>query len=137
MADYDPIAPEDTGIQSRRRHGAVWLFDSAAATADASQKIPLIVYIYGGPAGQIVQDAWGGANGLFHQILAKEGFAIFSVDNRGTPNRGKKFSAAIRLQSAPVELKDQLTALDQLYAQFPQLDRTRTGDLGMVERRLL
>lgn len=72
----------------------------------------------------------GGTNGLFHQILAKEGYAIFSVDNRGTPNRGKKFSAAIRLQYGGVELKDQLTALDQLYAQFPQLDRTRTGMWG-------
>ena len=98
--------------------------------ADASQKIPLIVYIYGGPWGQTVRDAWGGTHALFHQILANEGFAIFSVDNRGTLNRDKKFSAAIRLQSGGIELKDQLTALDQLYAQFPQLDRTRTGIWG-------
>jgi len=27
----------------------------------------------------------GGSTALFHQILANEGFAIFSVDNRGTP----------------------------------------------------
>ena len=67
---------------------------------------------------------------MFHQLLANEGFAIFSVDNRGTPNRGKKFSAAIRLQSGGVELKDQLTALDQLYVRFPQFDRTRTGIWG-------
>jgi dipeptidyl-peptidase-4 len=77
-----------------------------------------------------VQNSWGGTNGLFHQILAKEGYAIFSTDNRGTPNRGKKFSTAIRLQAGGVELKDQLTALDQLYAQFPQLDRARTGIWG-------
>jgi dipeptidyl-peptidase-4 len=97
---------------------------------DASQKVPLIVHIYGGPAGQTVQNAWGGTNALFHQMLAKEGFAIFSVDNRGTPNRGKKFSTATRLQFGGVELKDQLGALDQLYSQFPQLDRTRTGIWG-------
>ncbi len=95
----------------------------------------MIVYIYGGPAGQTVQNSWtsgGGSdsNALFHQILANEGFAIFSVDSRGTPNRGKKFSAAIRSQFGGVELKDQLTALDQLYAQFPQLDRNRTGIWG-------
>ena len=52
-------------------------------------------------------------------MLAKEGFAIFSVDNRGTPNRGRKFSAAIRGQFGAVELKDQLSALDQLYGQYP------------------
>jgi dipeptidyl-peptidase-4 len=97
---------------------------------DPSHQIPLIVHIYGGPAAQTVQDAWGGTTALFHQILANEGFAIFSVDNRGTPNRGKKFSAATRRQYGAVELKDQLTALDQLYAQVPQLDRSRTAIWG-------
>ncbi len=63
-------------------------------------------------------------------MLAKEGFAIFSVDNRGTPNRGRKFSAAMRHQFGGVELKDQLAALEQLYAQYPQLDRKRTGIWG-------
>jgi dipeptidyl-peptidase 4 len=95
-----------------------------------SKKIPLIVYIYGGPAGQTVQKAWGGTTALFHQMLAKEGFAIFSLDNRGTPNRGKKFSAAIRKQFGGVELKDQLTGLDQLFARYPQLDQARTGIWG-------
>jgi dipeptidyl-peptidase-4 len=129
IADYNPIAPKM--MEFKAEDGTV-LYGSLILPrhADASQKIPLIVYIYGGPAGQIVQDAWGGTNALFHQILANEGFAIFAVDNRGTPNRGKKFSVATRLQSGPVELKDQLTALDQLYAQFPQLDRTRTGIWG-------
>jgi dipeptidyl-peptidase-4 len=67
---------------------------------------------------------------LFHQILAEEGFAIFTVDNRGSGNRGRKFSAALRGQLGRVELKDQLAALDQLYEQYPQLDRTRTGAWG-------
>jgi len=97
---------------------------------DTSQKTPLIVYIYGGPGAQTVVKAWGGANAFFHQILAKEGFAIFTLDNRGTPNRGRNFAAALRGQFGGVELKDQLTALDQLYSQFPQLDRTRTGIWG-------
>jgi len=129
VVDYDPIAPK--ALDFKAEDGTV-LYGSLILPrhADASQKIPLIVYIYGGPWGQIVQDAWGGNHALFHQILANEGFAIFSVDNRGTPNRGKKFSDAIRLQSGGVELKDQLAALDQLYAQFPQLDRTRTGIWG-------
>jgi dipeptidyl-peptidase 4 len=101
---------------------------------DASAKIPLVVYIYGGPAGQTVQNSWGSesgsSRGLFHQLLAKEGYAIFSVDNRGTPNRGKKFSAAIRNQFGGLELKDQIAALDQLLAQYPQLDRNRVGIWG-------
>jgi dipeptidyl-peptidase 4 len=131
VADYDPIAPKM--LEFKAEDGTVLYGDLILPRpADASQKIPvpLIVHIYGGPVEQTVQDAWGGTTALFHQMLANEGFAIFSIDNRGTPNRGKKFSAATRLQSGGVELKDQLTALDQLYAQFPQLDRTRTAIWG-------
>jgi dipeptidyl-peptidase-4 len=131
VAEYNPIAPKP--LEFKAEDGTVlYGYVILPRDADASQEIPipLIVHVYGGPAGQTVQDAWGGTNALFHQILANEGFAIFSVDNRGTPNRGKKFSVATRLQSGPVELKDQLTALDQLYAPFPQLDRTHTAIWG-------
>jgi dipeptidyl-peptidase 4 len=132
VADYDPIVPKP--LEFKAEDGTVLygylILPRVLPQADVNQGIPLIVHIYGGPAGQTVQNVWGGSTALFHQILANEGFAIFSVDNRGTPNRGKKFSAATRLQSGPIELKDQLTALDQLYAQFPQLDRSRTAIWG-------
>ena len=98
-----------------------------------NNKVPVIVNIYGGPAAQVVVDQWpqwAGASALFAQILAQDGFAVFSVDNRGTPNRGKKFSAAIRHEFGEIELRDQLTALDQLFAQNPRLDRNRVGIWG-------
>ena len=129
IADYNPVAPkmlEFKGDGGTTLYGYLIL----PPNADPNQKIPLIVHIYGGPAGQTVQNAWGGTTALFHQILVKEGFAIFSVDNRGTPNRGRKFSAGIRGQFGAVELRDQLDALDQLYAQYPQLDRSRTAMWG-------
>jgi dipeptidyl-peptidase 4 len=98
--------------------------------AAANGKIPVIVYIYGGPAAQVVLNQWIEDRGLFHQILAQHGFAILSVDNRGTPNRDRTFQASIRHEYGAIELKDQLTALDQLFAQYPQLDRDRVGIWG-------
>jgi dipeptidyl-peptidase-4 len=98
--------------------------------APGSAKIPLIVEVYGGPAAQVVRNGWIGPVGLFHQILARRGFAIFSVDNRGTPGRDRKFQAAIRHQFGALELKDQLAALDQLWPQYPQLDRSRLAIWG-------
>jgi dipeptidyl-peptidase 4 len=98
--------------------------------AASKGKIPLIVYIYGGPAAQVVVNQWMGDRGLFHEILASRGFAVLSVDNRGTPNRDRKFQAAIRHEYGAVELQDQLSALDQLLAQYPQLDRSRVGIWG-------
>jgi len=129
IADYEPSAAKP--LEFKADDGTVlYGYLILPRHADAGQKIPLIVHIYGGPAGQTVQDTWGGSTELFHQILANQGYAIFSVDNRGTPNRGKKFSSAIRLQSGGIELKDQLASLDQLYPQFPQLDQTRTAIWG-------
>jgi dipeptidyl-peptidase-4 len=97
------------------------------ATPPASGKIPVIVNIYGGPAGQTVRKS---APDAFDEILTRDGFAIFSVDNRGTPGRDRKFQTAIRHEFGAIELKDQLTALDQLFAQYPQLDKDRTGIWG-------
>jgi dipeptidyl-peptidase-4 len=95
-----------------------------------SGKIPIVVYVYGGPASQIVRDEWQGTTPLFHELLARKGFAVFSVDNRGTPNRGRAFSASIRKQYGPIELKDQLAALNQLVTQYPQLDKDRVAVWG-------
>jgi dipeptidyl-peptidase-4 len=100
----------------------------------AKEHLPVIVHVYGGPAAQIVQDAWGPSGShsddLFLQMLAKEGFAIFTVDNRGTPGRNRKFQTAIRGQFGAVELQDQLAALHQLFVQYPQLDHTHVAIWG-------
>jgi dipeptidyl-peptidase 4 len=90
-------------------------------------KIPLIVNVYGGPAAQMVRKDVPSA---YDEILARKGFAIFAVDNRGTPGRDRKFQTAIRHEFGAVELKDQLTALDQILAQYPQLDKDRIAIWG-------
>ncbi len=100
------------------------------AAGNGSTKIPLIVNVYGGPAAQIVQNEWGGTGELFDQMLAQKGFALFSVDNRGTPNRDRKFQTALRHQFGAVELSDQLAALHQLLDEVPQLDRNRVAVWG-------
>jgi len=93
----------------------------------ASGKIPVIVNIYGGPAAQtVLKDP----PNPFDETLSRKGFAIFSVDNRGTPGRDRKFQTAIRHEFGAIELKDQLTALDQLFAQYPQLDKERVAIWG-------
>jgi dipeptidyl-peptidase-4 len=131
--DYKLIAPEFLEFKA---DGGTLLYGQLLLPPESKSpgKIPLIVNIYGGPAAQLVtnswQESWVGASGLFHQLLAQRGFAIFTVDNRGTPARGRKFMTAVRHQFGGIELKDQLTTLDQLFTQYPQLDRTRVGIWG-------
>jgi len=95
--------------------------------APASGKIPVILFLYGGPAAQEVRK---GLPDPFDEIMTRKGFAIFVVDNRGTPGRDRKFQTAIRHEFGAIELKDQLTALDQVLAQYPQLDKDRIGIWG-------
>lgn len=104
------------------------LYGRLLLPADSSAtKIPLIINVYGGPAAQTVLKEPASP---FDEILARKGFAIFSVDNRGTPGRDRKFQTAIRHEFGAIELKDQLAALDQLLAQYPQLDKNRMAIWG-------
>jgi len=106
-------------------HGLIYLPPDSAG-----KKIPLLNNPYGGPHGQNVRNAWGGANFFFNQILMRDGIAVLEVDNRGMGARGKKFAAALMHNFGEVELKDQLAAIDQALQRFPQLDGSRLGWWG-------
>jgi dipeptidyl-peptidase-4 len=106
-------------------HGEIFLPPDSAG-----KKIPLLNNPYGGPHGQSVRDAWGGAGMLFNQILLRDGIAVLVVDNRGMGARGKKFATVLMHNFGEVELKDQLAAIDQALKKFPQLDGSRLGWWG-------
>jgi dipeptidyl-peptidase-4 len=126
VADYGLRAPkflEFKADDGSALYGRLLLPPDAAP----SGKLPLIVNVYGGPAAQKVLKE---PTDPFDEILARQGFAIFAVDNRGTPGRDRKFQTAIRHEFGAIELRDQLTALDQLFAQYPQLDQDRVAIWG-------
>ena len=52
---------------------------------DPCEAYPVLVHVYGEPAGQTVVDRWGGGNHLWHRMLAQNGYVVMSFDNRGTP----------------------------------------------------
>jgi dipeptidyl-peptidase 4 len=82
---------------------------------EAGKKYPVFVQVYGGPgAGRQVTKAWGGA---VQQYLVDQGWIVFSIDNRGTPDRGKDFEDPIYKAMGSVEVADQLAGLDWLTAQ--------------------
>ena len=56
---------------------------SSRPTSTPAKKYPLLVYVYGEPAGQTVQDSWGGNTYLWHLMLAQQGYIVASFDNRG------------------------------------------------------
>jgi len=97
---------------------------------DPAKKYPVAVYVYGGPASQTVTDSWPGrGDHLFNQYLAQRGYVVFSLDNRGTPRRGRDFGGALYGAQGTVEVADQLKGVAWLKAQ-PWVDGSRIGVQG-------
>ncbi|HEX2681996.1 MAG TPA: S9 family peptidase, partial [Candidatus Dormibacteraeota bacterium] len=77
---------------------------------DPARRYPLLLFVYGGPGSQTVTDQWGGAQYLWHQMLAQEGYLVASVDNRGTGARGSRFKRVTYLHLGRYESADQIAA---------------------------
>ncbi|QNR97174.1 S9 family peptidase [Stenotrophomonas sp. 169] len=100
------------------------------ADFDSAKRYPVAVYVYGGPASQTVTDAWPGrGDHLFNQYLAQQGYVVFSLDNRGTPRRGRDFGGALYGKQGTVEVADQLRGVEWLQKQ-PWVDPGRIGVQG-------
>jgi dipeptidyl-peptidase-4 len=96
---------------------------------DSTKKYPVIIYVYGGPHSQMVTNSWLGGGGLFLNYLAEQGYVVFTLDNRGTSNRGQAFEQAIFRQLGKNELADQMTGVKFLKS-LPWVDTTRIGING-------
>ncbi len=91
---------------------------------DPAKKYPVIVYLYGGPHAQMVNNSWLGASQLWMQYQAERGYLIFTLDNRGSENRGFEFENVIHRQLGTNEITDQLTGVNWLKTQsFVDADR--------------
>ena len=98
---------------------------------DPSKKYPLIVFVYGEPAGQTVLDQWGGDRSLWHHMLAQQGYVVMSFDNRGTPSpRGREWRKSVYKQIGILASADQAAAVKSVLASRPYLDASRIGIWG-------
>jgi dipeptidyl-peptidase 4 len=98
---------------------------------DPQKKYPLLIYVYGEPAGQTVLDRWGGKTHLWHRMLAERGYVVMSFDNRGTPApRGRDWRKVVYRQVGILAPAEQAAALRQVLAQRPYLDPQRVGIWG-------
>ncbi len=98
---------------------------------DPTKKYPLIVFVYGEPAGQTVVDRWGGERTVWHQMLAQQGYVVMSFDNRGTPSpRGRAWRKSVYKQIGILASADQAAAVKSVLASRSYLDAERIGVWG-------
>ena len=96
---------------------------------DENVKYPVIVYVYGGPHAQLITDSWLAGAGIYLNYLAQEGFIVFTVDNRGSADRGEAFEQIIHRQCGQMEMHDQMTGIEYLKTK-PYIDPERIGSDG-------
>ena len=130
IKEHELIAPQLLTLNAA--DGATTLYGSLILPPHetSSASVPLIVNPYGGPGVGAERDAWGGKSYLFDVLLAEHGFAVLHVDNRGMADRGREFEQAAYHDFGKVQLADQLAAIDQVLAKYPQLDKNRLGWWG-------
>ena len=75
---------------------------------DPTKKYPAIIYVYGGPHEQLIENRWLGGARLWDYMMAQKGYVMLTVDNRGSMNRGLDFENVIHRQCGVVEMQDQL-----------------------------
>jgi dipeptidyl-peptidase-4 len=98
---------------------------------DPSRRYPVIVFVYGEPAGQTVVDRWGGGRTLFHRALAEAGYIVVSMDNRGTPApRGAAWRKVVYGTVGDLSSKDQAAGIRALIDRHAYLDPARLGIWG-------
>lgn len=97
---------------------------------DSTKKYPVIVYVYGGPHDQEITDSFGyGRYFMWFYMMAQKGYILFTLDNRGSANRGLEFEQATFRQLGTVEIKDQMTGVNYLKS-LPYVDGNRFGVYG-------
>lgn len=99
------------------------------ANFDPSKKYPVLIYVYGGPHAQLVTNSWLGGASLWMHWMANQGYIVYTVDGRGSANRGFAFESQIHRQIGEVEMEDQLTGVKYLKS-LPYVDGDRLAVHG-------
>lgn len=95
---------------------------------DPGKRYPVVVYVYGGPGAQRVNQQWG-RDIVFHQYLQQQGYIVFSLDNRGSTHRGTAFEFPIYKQMSQIEARDQKQGVEYLKT-LRFVDPNRIGIYG-------
>lgn len=99
------------------------------ADLDPARKYPVIVYVYGGPHSQLVNNSWQYGTRGWDIYMASKGYIVFTLDNRGTSNRGMEFEQVTFRQLGIEECKDQVRGIEFLKS-LPYVDADRIGVHG-------
>ncbi len=96
---------------------------------DPAKKYPAIVYLYNGPHLQLINNTFPASGNLWYEYMAQNDYIIFTMDGRGSANRGLKFEQAVFRNLGTTEMNDQMKGVDYLRS-LPYVDSEKLGIHG-------
>uniref|UniRef100_A0A8C2Q9J6 dipeptidyl-peptidase IV n=1 Tax=Cyprinus carpio TaxID=7962 RepID=A0A8C2Q9J6_CYPCA len=94
------------------------------------KKHPTILFVYGGPQVQLVNNSYKGVKYLRLNTLASLGYAVVVIDGRGSCQRGLKFEGALKNKMGQVEIEDQVEGLQYVAEKYKFIDMSRVAIHG-------
>lgn len=92
----------------------------------SGEKYPVVIYLYGGPHAQMVTNSWMAGGNLWMSWMASQGYIVWTMDNRGSSDRGLEFEQAVHGKLGTIEMEDQMKGVEYLKS-LPQVDPNRIG----------
>jgi len=99
-----------TSVDGSDLHGRI----IKPANFNKKKKYPVLVYVYGGPHAQLVTNSWMAGSSMWMSWMAEQGYLVFTLDGRGSANRGFEFESGIHRQLGKLEMEDQMIGVDYL-----------------------
>jgi len=129
MTELKPVEMEIGTIKAADGETDLYYRLIKPADFDENKQYPTVVYTYGGPHAQLISNSWmGGARG-WQYYMAQRGYVMFTMDNRGSANRGLEFENIIHRQLGENEVADQMEGVKFLKS-LPYVDQERIGVHG-------
>ena len=129
LAEYD--RPEIKNVTIKAADGVTPLYGKLILPTnfDSTKKYPVIVYLYNGPNVQLLHNSFPESGNLWYEYMAQHGYIIFTMDGRGSWNRGTAFEQATFRKLGEVEMEDQLKGVEYL-KKLKYVDAGRMGVHG-------
>lgn len=129
LKDYD--RPTIKEVHIKAADGKTTLYGKLILPTnfDKTKKYPVIVYLYNGPNVQLIHNSFPESGNLWYEYMAQRGYIVFTMDGRGSSNRGMAFEQVTFRHLGNVEMEDQLKGVEYLKS-LPYVDANRMGVHG-------
>ena len=131
----DPLAaydrPEIHNVNITAADGVTTLFGKLILPTNfnPNKKYPVIVYLYNGPGVQLIHNSFPESGNLWYEYMAQHGYVVFTMDGRGSSNRGLAFEQCTFRHLGDIEMADQMKGVEYLKS-LPFVDADRMGVHG-------